>query len=223
MSMSARDVIMMEVRASLGASKQTKQAAFEIQADADALLDEPDAVRPALTSSDVVESFCTRATGPKVNATLDRVADVTEITRAIAAYLDGIELPLVVATAPHATLRALDWEDAGFQRVDTADDGVFIAIAQWAIAETGSVVFHSGAETPILSNFLAGTQIVVMPKSSIVGHLEDYIEAARASGDPAPRNACLVTGPSGTSDIEGAFVRGAHGPRNVHIIVVDTL
>jgi L-lactate dehydrogenase complex protein LldG len=52
----------------------------------------------------------------------------------------------------------------------------------------------------------------------ILPHLEDYAEvAARTS---VPRNAGLVTGASGTTDIEGSYVRGAHGPRFLHVIVI---
>ena len=36
------------------------------------------------------------------------------------------------------------------------------------------------------------------------------------------RNAILITGPSGTTDIEGSYVRGAHGPGFLHIIITGT-
>ena len=53
---------------------------------------------------------------------------------------------------------------------------------------------------------------------TILPHLEDYAEAAAQTS--APRNAGLVTGASGTTDIEGSYVRGAHGPRFLHVVVV---
>jgi L-lactate dehydrogenase complex protein LldG len=31
----------------------------------------------------------------------------------------------------------------------------------------------------------------------------------------------LITGASGTTDIEGSLVKGAHGPRDLHIVLVD--
>jgi len=43
--------------------------------------------------------------------------------------------------------------------------------------------------------------------------------AARA-GVP-PRNLNLITGASGTTDIEGSYVRGAHGPLFLHVILVN--
>jgi L-lactate dehydrogenase complex protein LldG len=75
-------------------------------------------------------------------------------------------------------------------------------------------------ETPVLHNFLCDTHIVAVHANCIVPHLEDYA-AARIFGDPAPRNVCLITGASGTTDIEGILVKGAHDPRELHIVVVD--
>ena len=63
--------------------------------------------------------------------------------------------------------------------------------------------------------------VIAVQASTIVPHLEDYAGAARAAGDPSPRNVCLVTGASGTTDIEGNLVLGAHGPRELHVIVID--
>ena len=43
--------------------------------------------------------------------------------------------------------------------------------------------------------------------------LEDY--AAQVRAEAAPRNVNLITGASGTTDIEGVLTRGAHGPRKL--------
>ena len=48
---------------------------------------------------------------------------------------------------------------------------------------------------------------------------EDY--AALVAGQPMPRNVNLITGASGTTDIEGSLVLGAHGPRYLHVLVVQ--
>ena len=223
MSMSARDVILMDVRGALGASKQARRGSKDIAEEAIALLADIDKTRPTLPNNDPVESFAQRVVGPKVNATLDRIAQLDDVPTAVARYVDAHSLERSTSVAPHPNLARLDWIGSNLNVVPDASDGTFVALARWAIAETGSVVLHSANDTPILPNFLAATQIVIVYESSIVAHLEDYIAAAPAAGAPAPRTACLVTGPSGTSDIEGAFVRGAHGPRNVHIIIVSSL
>lgn len=81
----------------------------------------------------------------------------------------------------------------------------------------GSLVLHSGADTPILANFLPLRHVVLLHARDIVAHLEDY--AAAAAALPVPRNAILTTGASGTTDIEGMFVLGAHGPRFLHVVI----
>jgi len=41
------------------------------------------------------------------------------------------------------------------------------------------------------------------------------------TGGFMPRNVMLVTGPSRSADIEQTLELGAHGPRRLHVIVVD--
>ena len=45
---------------------------------------------------------------------------------------------------------------------------------------------------------------------------------AEKSG-PAPLNVNLITGASGTTDIEGSYVRGAHGPSFLHVVLLEDL
>ena len=96
------------------------------------------------------------------------------------------------------------------------DEAAAISVALWGIAETGSVVIHSAPDQPILGAMLPRHWLVVVEESRILPFLDDYA----ANAKPAPRNAVLITGSSGTTDIEGYFVRGAHGPGFVHVLLI---
>ena len=100
-----------------------------------------------------------------------------------------------------------------------SDEVAAIGMARWGIAETGSLVFHSGADTAVLANFLPLHHIVLLRKADLLAYLEDY--ATLVAGQPMPRNVNLITGASGTTDIEGSLVLGAHGPRYMHVVLVD--
>ena len=41
------------------------------------------------------------------------------------------------------------------------------------------------------------------------------------TGGFMPRNVMLVTGPSRSADIESTLELGAHGPRRLHVVLVD--
>jgi len=209
------------LKAVAGALPRNRPDAAAIAAEASLLIGNLEEVRPALMQAGVTDSFLQRVAGSKVGATADRIASIAVLPQAVARYLAAKNLPARIALQPTSELLALDWEAAGLSREHTIDDSVAVGIAPWGIAENGSLVIHSAADMPILFNFLPEMHIVAVRASSIVPHLEDYAEAARRRGDPAPRNACLITGASGTTDIEGNLVLGAHGPRALHIVVIE--
>jgi L-lactate dehydrogenase complex protein LldG len=60
---------------------------------------------------------------------------------------------------------------------------------------------------------------VLVRASTVLAYLEDYADTFAATGEKQPRNVNIITGASGTTDIEGILVRGAHGPRNLHIVI----
>lgn len=210
--MNAREAIFAAVG---GASRP----AADIAREAAALLDRVPTLRPDRVSGDPAEAFLARVTSPTIGATATRVASLAEAPAAVRAYLDAHGLQASVALQPHPKLKALDWSSLETHRAIAVDETAAVLIAPYAIAETGSLVFRSGSEMPVLFAFLPLHCLVVVEAASIVAWLEDCaaIEAAR----PAPRNLNLITGASGTTDIEGALVRGAHGPANLHVIFVE--
>ena len=77
---------------------------------------------------------------------------------------------------------------------------------------------------PTTLNLLCDTAIVVLRTSRVCGPYEDAWDRLRAdspNGAFMPRNVMLVTGPSRSADIESTLELGAHGPRRVHVILLD--
>ena len=210
----ARESILAAVRAGLGGRRAE---AVAIAAEARALLEAPELIRPALADADLVEAFARKATAPAVGTTVERVADLGLLPAAVRAYLAAHGLAGRIALQPAAELAALDWSGLDVHGTPAPDEPVGVGIARWGIAETGSLVFHSGADMPVLLAFLPLHHVVALRAAAILPYLDDY--ATRAA--PAPRNANLITGASGTTDIEGSYVRGAHGPGFLHVVIVE--
>jgi L-lactate dehydrogenase complex protein LldG len=100
------------------------------------------------------------------------------------------------------------------------DDEVSVTAAYAGIAETGTLLLHSGPASPTTLNFLPDNHIVVLRASQIVGAYEDAWDRLRAAG-ALPRTVNMITGPSRTGDIEQTIMLGAHGPRRLHIVLVE--
>ena len=54
-----------------------------------------------------------------------------------------------------------------------------------------------------------------------VGAYEEAWDLLRSELGAMPRNVMLVTGPSRSADIEQTLELGAHGPRRLHVVLVD--
>ena len=159
-----------------------------------------------------------------------RVADAADVPAAIAEYLAGQNMPSRFVLAPHPELSALPWSErpllAFEQRRAEASDQVSVQHGYAGIAETGTLMLPSDPTRPTTLNILAETEIVVLRASAVVGPYEDAWDRLRARQDAEtggfmPRNVMLVTGPSRSADIEQTLELGAHGPRRLHIVLVD--
>lgn len=171
---------------------------------------------PPLEFSDLVENFIARVTADKVGATVERLADWSALPDAVARYAETHGLEKEAALQPDPRLGALDW--AGVRSAPLKRDTMLaVGAARGGVAETGSLVFHSGPDAPTLYGFMPLHHIVALEARTVVARFEDY--AAAEKGRPQPRNVNFITGASGTTDIEGVLARGAHGPRRLHIVI----
>ena len=215
--MSARDNILGRIRTSLRRTKGDGAAAL-VRAHIDAHALSP---RPP-TSGDLVARF--RDNAVRLSNTIAEVADVREVPAVAAAYLRAFDLPLRAVCWP--ALGDLDWAGSGVAvevRPAREPDLVGITEAFCAIAETGTLMTLSGAQTPPVSSLLPETHIAVLRVSQIVPAMEEAWQRLRSVHGPAefmPRAVNFISGPSRTADIEQTLTFGAHGPYRVHVILV---
>lgn len=155
-------------------------------------------------------------------ATSGEIADLEAVPEAVGRFLDGHQLAHELAAAPHPLLSRIQWPDGWKVSVGapTHDALAGLSVAYAGVAETGTLALYSGPESPITLNYLSDFHIVLLPAERIVPYFEDLWQMTRQEDTFPPRAVNLITGPSRTADIEQTIQLGAHGPRQLHIIVV---
>jgi L-lactate dehydrogenase complex protein LldG len=99
-------------------------------------------------------------------------------------------------------------------------DGVLTGCAS-AIAQTGTIILDGGdVQGRRLLSLVPDRHLCIVRSSQIVGIVPEAIVAMR---ERSQRPITLISGPSATSDIELSRVEGVHGPRKLHVIVVQDL
>jgi L-lactate dehydrogenase complex protein LldG len=221
----ARDAILAKVRRSLAGSgdAEARRAAVEAR-----LSGAPQGVVPArgqLGDAGRIALFSEMA--EKVSATVHRVRGRDKVPAAVTDYLRSKNLPAAVRMGSDARLAAMPWQKQRALEVrrgaSDGDDEVAVSHAIGGIAETGTLVLHSGDDNPTTLNFLPDHHIVVIDAKDVAGDMETVIETVRRRFGKGrmPRTLNFVTGPSRSGDIEQKLLLGAHGPRALHIVVVD--
>jgi L-lactate dehydrogenase complex protein LldG len=159
-----------------------------------------------------------------VQTTVARVASDQDIPGEVARYLAAENLPAELKTAPAPELDALSWAERPLLQISRGKaepgDAVSLTPCLAAVAETGTLMLTSGEATPTTLNFLPDTHIVMLRASQVVASYEDGWDLLRQRG-ALPRTVNFITGPSRTGDIEQRIELGAHGPRRLHVILVD--
>ncbi|HXP30098.1 MAG TPA: lactate utilization protein [Stellaceae bacterium] len=171
------------------------------------------------------------AMAEEVEATVARVAGAAAVPQAVVDFLTRHNLPARLVMTPDPQLADIPWpaqpmlEIRRGRAADADVTGVTACFA--AIAETGTLMLLSGPASPTRNNFLPDNHIAVLRAGQVTASYEDGWDRLRAAaplpdgGFALPRVVNFITGPSRTADIEQRLVLGAHGPRRLHIILVE--
>ena len=173
-------------------------------------------------SGDLVSHF--RARAEAMQCTTEQVSAMAEVPMAIARYLQSQGVSATGCIWPSLFSQPdLDWATTGMAlepRAAKDEDRIGISGAFAAIAETGTLMVLSGPGTPSSVSLLPETHIAVLSAKRIVSHMEAAWDLLRAECGHPPRAVNFISGPSRTGDIEQTIVIGAHGPYQVHIVIV---
>ena len=106
------------------------------------------------------------------------------------------------------------WKAALFEGVDAG-----FSVADAAIAATGTLVFRSGPRAPRTVSLVPPVHLALLPVERLHADLHSAMIEDRWSGG-LPTNLIMVSGPSKTADIQQTLAYGAHGPKELIVIVV---
>jgi L-lactate dehydrogenase complex protein LldG len=154
-----------------------------------------------------------------------------QATTVIAWDFDQIGLPGLDALLADAGVTALDSRIAytgeeRAERLQTLEPApICISGADVGIAESGTLVVLSGPGRGRLASLLAPVYIGVLRTARIVRGLGEALAAVQSQHGPDVfrdrSNFTLISGPSRTADIELTLTLGVHGPREVHVVLID--
>lgn len=148
---------------------------------------------------------------------------------------EGLKTVLVSEDDVVATLNLSDWGKINRVRVLTA--GMFpsrdsykdvafaeadagITGADFAVAESGTLVLVHDPKQSRLISLAPILHIAIVPAERVVAVYEDAIRRIFDQRRNLPSQISFITGPSTTADIESTLFKGMHGPKKIHVILV---
>jgi L-lactate dehydrogenase complex protein LldG len=161
-----------------------------------------------------------------VGGSVEVLDDVNDVPQSVSEVLRQMNLPAHLRRGSDALLAKLPWHRGGTLEVVEGraeeTDRAAISHAYAGVAETGTIIQVSGPENPTTLNFLPEVHIVLLEMKDLFASYEEAWSKLRLGfGESVmPRTVNMISGPSRTADIEQTIVRPAHGPKNMHVIIV---
>lgn len=138
----------------------------------------------------------------------------------IAVGTDGEFQPAIKQATEHVESVAFDRDISEFKTelFEQIDAGITHCLA--GIADTGTLVLWPDSNEPRTLSLVPPTHIALIKRSTLVSNfVELMIKQAWHIG--MPTNAILVSGPSKTADIQQTLAYGAHGPKELVVILIE--
>ena len=219
MGVSAREDIISSIRRNLATSKPfdaVHDAHRHIEVVANKAL-------PAERMTDVrtlLDNFC--ASAEMLDIHIEIAADEREAAVLIESVIDRTGAKeIAVSNSPLVaevieTIESVEFtREASIEFLFGSDLG--ITSAQWAIAETGTLVLEAESEDHRLISLLPPVHLCLLEASKIRQTLGEILALTQRN---LGHTMTFVTGASRTSDIELTLAIGVHGPGELHIIVL---
>lgn len=143
---------------------------------------------------------------------IDAACYVTSVTGTTTVAAPSLP-PAIGRTLPALTLAA---------PADFATAGAGISAARAGIAATGSLLLELTDPTDRSATALPPVHLVFLDPSTIVPTLADLAGLLEENlNRTSPAYLSLTTGPSRTADIERVLTIGVHGPKELHILMLE--
>ena len=94
-----------------------------------------------------------------------------------------------------------------------------ITVADWGIAESATLVQVTAPSSPRSTSLVPSIHIGILRKNRLLANLAEAYAMLQHNGINS--SFTFISGPSKTGDIEAHMVHGAHGPREMHVLIVE--
>lgn len=163
----------------------------------------------------------TRCTASSLNATVgDRLSEL-EAERIVISVGGIDEASTLEASLVERGVKVAPWRgDPEMKAAFEAEVGVTGVKA--AIAESGSLIYASGADYGRGLMLAPPVHLAILRASEVIADLLDHVRNLDATEPAAlPAGEVVISGPSKTADIEGVLITGVHGPGKLLVVLVD--
>ncbi len=104
-------------------------------------------------------------------------------------------------------------------REKTIESYIGITVPKWVVAESATIVQLTDIGQPRSTSLLPSIHIALVQLKNVVADLSELYALLRQ--EKPEDSFTLISGPSKTADIEAHMVHGAHGPKEMHLVVID--
>ena len=222
-----REIILNKIKDSLDPHQVRAKREISVRSR---LANPPRQVVPARTQLDQAAKISLfRQMAKEVAATTVRLSSLKKLPDAVINFLHLHNLPSRLKSHNSPIINQINWAahptlEVNYGKAEDSDQ-VSLTEAFAGVAETGTAVLVSGPNNPTTLNFLPENHIIILPISKVYGTYEETwsqlnLQKSEAH-DALPRTVNWITGPSRTGDIEQTMQLGIHGPRRLHIILLE--
>jgi len=96
-----------------------------------------------------------------------------------------------------------------------------VTLAKAAIADTGTLILIPDKNEPRMMSLVPPVHVVILKEQDVVGSFQQLVDHPPWSIQNMPSNIVFISSPSKTADIQQTLAYGAHGPKNLIVLILS--